>query len=306
MEKERSINDMDNNSFCIIFSEEANISVRIEFIDLLFLKPENIDYYIYSLFIYDSNEKDLLVSKEKINSELDFLDLNFKKKIYDSNCFYQYFKFKIFFMSKKKTLKSEKIYIIPLYFKKKNYIYALYYGMGNMSLEIIFQRDTEKQKKWIKEPELIFLKENRFITLKSKENFEKNSPKKRFLFMNIQAISSFPNLNLKTKYEFFHNREEEIDYESHLAIYLTESFDHLGLFVFQKNDLNENIINFPDICNYYSDLQNIKEIIQLIKISFSKGCYDFYDLYPAISVFISNNFPIYLKKIQRKTISFIF
>ena len=206
-------------------------------------------------------------------------------------------------MSKKNSSKSEKIYIIPLYFKKRNYIYALYYGIGNMSLEIIFRRDTEKKKKWIKEPELIFLKEKSFITLKSKENFEQNSPKKRFLFMNIQTISNFPNLNLKTKYEFFHNREEEIIYESHLAIYLTESFEHLGLFVFQKNDLNENIINFPDICNYYSDLQNIKEIIQLIKISFSKGCYDFYELNPTISVFISNNFPIYLKKIQRKTIN---
>ena len=43
MIKERSINNMDNNSFGIIFSEEANISITIEFIDLLDLKPENVD-----------------------------------------------------------------------------------------------------------------------------------------------------------------------------------------------------------------------------------------------------------------------
>ena len=81
MIKERSINNMDNNSFGIIFSEEANISITIEFIDLLDLKPENVDYYIYSLFIYDSNEKGLLASKEKINLENNSLDLNFKRKI---------------------------------------------------------------------------------------------------------------------------------------------------------------------------------------------------------------------------------
>ena len=174
-----------------------------------------------------------------------------------------------------------------------------------MSFEIIIRRDTEKVSNWRKEPELTFVNEKNAIRLTSQEKFEDNSPKKRFLFLNIQTIHSFPNLNLN-KYELFYYNESTV-LSSHLAIYVTEDFDHLGIFVFNNNNLNEKLIDFNSLLKYYHNLKDLKQIIVSIKSSFLKKDYDFYDNYSKlIYKYINETFPTYLKKKQRETIILFF
>ena len=68
---------------------------------------------------------------------------------------------------------------------------------------------------------------------------------KRFLFINMQTIKNFPNLNLH-KYDNFQYLEF-IEKYSHLAIYLNEDFDNFGIYYFKPNDLMKKLIDFNEL-----------------------------------------------------------
>ena len=60
-----------------------------------------------------------------------------------------------------------------------------------MSFEIIIKRNTEINQDWDKEPELVFINEDRNVSIKSTEKFEEKCPKKDFYLLKLRLLKVF-------------------------------------------------------------------------------------------------------------------
>ena len=271
-----------NNEFAKFYLKEANLSLQLLFLDLIYnLKPEKCDYYVKEFKIYDTDDSEEIdISYKKpifsIQIELDKSEYNIKlrKKIQNPCCFYQYFNITLVFENLKGIIKDI-TYMIPLYYNKNNVLYSLFYNCGYKSFEIIIIKETfnisNLQKK---EPELVFINENKCIKIVSKEKFENNAFLKRFLFININSYESFPNLNLG-KYTLF--KYFASIYPSHITIYLDEDYNHIGFYYFKIDSMKQKTIDFSNLEELYGELLIFKNIIINLKEAYKKGNYNFYN-----------------------------
>ena len=268
-----------NNIFCTFYSSEANIYVKILFLDLLYqVFPSNCDYYVYKLEINElddslENEHKNLGSYD-INEKNSTYDIKLKRRINDPCCLYQYFEIKMLFM-KDKIEQAPISYIVPIYYNKENVIFSLFYGYGLMSFEIIIRRDTFYEIDWIREPELGFVIGNNFLRMKAKENFDKQSSRKRFVFININSYDCFPNLNLG-KYTIF-KYSKSTSNPSLFTIYIDEYFNHIGFFMLKKDLIKEYKVNINQLMSLYDKCKQLKNYIDLINQNFDKENYNFRD-----------------------------
>ena len=279
---EKSNETYEKNSFCEFNLNKAFVTIKILFLDLLYdLAPNNYDYYVTDVEIIDNNSilnnnsKEIILSTTKINSKTSIYNIIFKKELYDSCCFYQYYNINLKFKDLQGNDKYY-IYMIPLYYNKENVIYSLYYNIGAISFEIIIRKNTfDNLDNSEFEPVLDFINENKCILLKSQEKFEENSSQKRFVFINIKTHRSFPNLNLGKydiiKYSNFNN-------PYHYTIYLDYELNIIGLYRFTLNSLNEKIVDFSLLNQLYNLCISSKDHITELKRLYKTGNYEFFKI----------------------------